>query len=204
MCGSGTRLKPRCWPPTAPPGLHRGHCGFSGWAQYDENTLKEVVPKRRPARKGLAEYTSHYGLTATRASLNARSNARRAGIGRVGDLSKSEDVANLTNPLPKGLRYRYQQPAIRRSVWIANRLVLCTACWAAIYEKDYFGGWNLSLFEKTTPELLSCLQLRADRQFKAKNGPLDCVQKNYHLAGKRRTANRRAWRKITLTVCART
>ncbi|MGP4879105.1 bifunctional 23S rRNA (guanine(2069)-N(7))-methyltransferase RlmK/23S rRNA (guanine(2445)-N(2))-methyltransferase RlmL, partial [Klebsiella pneumoniae] len=33
-----------------------------------------------------------------------------------------------------------------------------------------------------SPELLSCLQLRADKQFKAKNGPLDCVQKNYHLA----------------------
>jgi 23S rRNA (guanine2445-N2)-methyltransferase / 23S rRNA (guanine2069-N7)-methyltransferase len=31
-------------------------------------------------------------------------------------------------------------------------------------------------------DLLNCLQLRADRQFKAKNGPLDCVQKNYHLA----------------------
>jgi 23S rRNA (guanine2445-N2)-methyltransferase / 23S rRNA (guanine2069-N7)-methyltransferase len=35
-----------------------------------------------------------------------------------------------------------------------------------------------------SPELLSCLQLRAERQFKAKNGPLDCVQKNYHLAEK--------------------
>ena len=47
--------------------------------------------------------------------------------------------------------------------------------------KAHFGGWNLSLFS-ASPELLSCLQLRADRQFKAKNGPLDCVQKNYHLA----------------------
>jgi len=47
--------------------------------------------------------------------------------------------------------------------------------------KSHFGGWNLSLFS-ASPELLSCLQLRADRQFKAKNGPLDCVQKNYQLA----------------------
>jgi 23S rRNA (guanine2445-N2)-methyltransferase / 23S rRNA (guanine2069-N7)-methyltransferase len=44
--------------------------------------------------------------------------------------------------------------------------------------KSQFGGWNLSLFS-ASPELLSCLQLRADKQFKAKNGPLDCVQKNY-------------------------
>ncbi|STM50075.1 putative RNA methylase [Escherichia coli] len=33
-----------------------------------------------------------------------------------------------------------------------------------------------------SPDLLSCLQLRADKQYKAKNGPLDCVQKNYHVA----------------------
>jgi 23S rRNA (guanine2445-N2)-methyltransferase / 23S rRNA (guanine2069-N7)-methyltransferase len=47
--------------------------------------------------------------------------------------------------------------------------------------KQNFAGWNLSLFS-ASPELLSCLQLRADRQFKAKNGPLECVQKNYQLA----------------------
>ena len=47
--------------------------------------------------------------------------------------------------------------------------------------KGAFGGWQLSLFS-ASPELLSCLQLRAERQFKAKNGPLDCVQKNYQLA----------------------
>ena len=47
--------------------------------------------------------------------------------------------------------------------------------------KTQFGGWNLSLFS-ASPDLLSCLQLRAERQFKAKNGPLDCVQKNYHVA----------------------
>ncbi|MGV8597494.1 hypothetical protein ACV35V_34595, partial [Pseudomonas aeruginosa] len=47
--------------------------------------------------------------------------------------------------------------------------------------KSAFGGWQLSLFS-ASPELLSCLQLRAERQFKAKNGPLECVQKNYQLA----------------------
>ncbi len=47
--------------------------------------------------------------------------------------------------------------------------------------KQHFGGWTLSLFSGS-PELLSCLQLRAERQFKAKNGPIECVQKNYQLA----------------------
>lgn len=40
---------------------------------------------------------------------------------------------------------------------------------------------GISLFS-ASPDLLSCLQLRADKQYKAKNGPLDCVQKNYHVA----------------------
>ncbi|MBN9931477.1 autotransporter outer membrane beta-barrel domain-containing protein, partial [Pantoea agglomerans] len=49
------------------------------------------------------------------------------------------------------------------------------------YATWYANRDALSLFS-ASPELLSCLQLRADRQFKAKNGPLDCVQKNYKLA----------------------
>lgn len=31
---------------------------------------------------------------------------------------------------------------------------------------------------------LICLRLRSHRQFKTKNGPLDCVQKNYHISDK--------------------
>ncbi len=42
-----------------------------------------------------------------------------------------------------------------------------------------------------SPELLSCIQLRAEREFKAKNGPLDCVQKNYLLSETPSTINTR-------------
>ncbi|VTR38973.1 Ribosomal RNA large subunit methyltransferase L [Serratia fonticola] len=63
-------------------------------------------------------------------------------------------------------------------------------------------GWQLSLFS-ASPELLSCLQLRAERQFKAKNGPLDCVQKNYQLAENPQGAGGVQVRKTLPTVCAR-
>lgn len=46
--------------------------------------------------------------------------------------------------------------------------------------KSQFGGWNLLVFSVLL-ELLSCLQLCVDKQFKVKNGLLDCVQKNYYL-----------------------
>ncbi len=47
--------------------------------------------------------------------------------------------------------------------------------------KQQFAGWNASIFSGE-PELLNCLRLRSARQFKAKNGPLDCVQKNYSIS----------------------
>ena len=112
----------------------------------------------------------------------AASNARRAGIGELISF-EVKDVAQLTNPLPKGpygtviSNPPYGERLDSEPALIALHSLLGRSM------KDYFGGWNLSLFSGS-PELLSCLQLRAERQFKAKNGPLDCVQKNYHLTEK--------------------
>ncbi|ABR74260.1 ribosomal RNA large subunit methyltransferase K/L [Actinobacillus succinogenes] len=47
--------------------------------------------------------------------------------------------------------------------------------------KQQFGGWNVSVFS-SEQGLLDCLRMRSFRQFKAKNGPLDCVQKNYRIS----------------------
>lgn len=184
MCGSGTLLIEAAMLATdRAPGLHRGHWGFSGWAQHDEAVWQEVKAEAQTrARAGLAAYESHfYGSDIdSRVIERARSNARRAGIA---DLVTFEvkDVAKLSNPLPKGPYGTVisnppygerldSEPALIALHNLLGRLM-----------KTQFGGWNLSLFS-ASPELLSCLQLRAERQFKAKNGPLDCVQKNYHLA----------------------
>ncbi|MFP2467726.1 bifunctional 23S rRNA (guanine(2069)-N(7))-methyltransferase RlmK/23S rRNA (guanine(2445)-N(2))-methyltransferase RlmL [Pseudescherichia vulneris] len=184
MCGSGTLLIEAAMLATdRAPGLHRGHWGFSGWAQHDEAVWQEVKAEAQTrARAGLAAYESHfYGSDIdSRVIERARSNARRAGIA---DLVTFEvkDVAKLSNPLPKGPYGTVisnppygerldSEPALIALHNLLGRLM-----------KTQFDGWNLSLFS-ASPELLSCLQLRAERQFKAKNGPLDCVQKNYHLA----------------------
>ena len=47
--------------------------------------------------------------------------------------------------------------------------------------KQQFAGWNVSVFS-SEEGLLDCLRLRSHRQFKAKNGPLDCIQKNYQIS----------------------
>ena len=184
MCGSGTLLIEAAMLATdRAPGLHRGHGGFNGWLQHDDAVWKEVKAEAQTrARTGLAAYESRfYGSDVdARVIERARSNARRAGVGELITF-EAKDVAQLSNPLPKGpygtviSNPPYGERLESEPALIALHSLLGRTM------KTQFGGWNLSLFS-ASPELLSCLQLRADKQFKAKNGPLDCVQKNYHLA----------------------
>ena len=53
--------------------------------------------------------------------------------------------------------------------------------------KNEFGGWNASIFSSEST-LLDCLRMRSHRQFKAKNGPLDCVQKNYQISERKESS----------------
>ncbi|MGL5966554.1 MAG: bifunctional 23S rRNA (guanine(2069)-N(7))-methyltransferase RlmK/23S rRNA (guanine(2445)-N(2))-methyltransferase RlmL [Kluyvera sp.] len=183
MCGSGTLLiEAAMWATDRAPGLHRSHWGFSGWAQHDEAVWQSVkADAQTRARAGLAAYESRFFGSDVdgRVVELARSNARRAGIGELITF-EVKDVAQLSNPLPKGpygtviSNPPYGERLESEPALIALHSLLGRSM------KNLFGGWNLSLFS-ASPELLSCLQLRAERQFKAKNGPLDCVQKNYHL-----------------------
>jgi 23S rRNA (guanine2445-N2)-methyltransferase / 23S rRNA (guanine2069-N7)-methyltransferase len=184
MCGSGTLLIEAAMLATdRAPGLHRGQWGFNGWAQHDEAVWQEVKAEAQTrARAGLAAYESRFfgSDNDSRVIERARSNARRAGIA---DLVTFEvkDVAKLDNPLPKGpYGTVISNPPYGERLDSEPALIALHNLLGRIM-KTQFGGWNLSLFS-ASPELLSCLQLRAERQFKAKNGPLDCVQKNYHLA----------------------
>ena len=184
MCGSGTLLIEAAMLATdRAPGLHRGHWGFGGWAQHDDGIWKEVKAEAQTrARQGLAAYESRfYGSDVdARVIARARRNARRAGIGELIDFDV-KDVAQLNNPLPKGpYGTVISNPPYGERLESEPALIALHSLLGRIM-KSQFGGWNLSVFS-ASPELLSCLQLRADKQFKAKNGPLDCVQKNYHLA----------------------
>ena len=184
MCGSGTLLIEGAMIATdRAPGLHRQHWGFAGWAQHDAALWQELMAQAQVrARRGLSEYSARfYGSdNDSRVIERARANARRAGLA---DIIKFEvkDVANLVNPLPQGpagtliSNPPYGERLDSEPALIALHNLLGRRL------KAQFGGWHLSLFS-ASPELLSCLQLRADRQFKAKNGPLDCVQKNYTLS----------------------
>jgi 23S rRNA (guanine2445-N2)-methyltransferase / 23S rRNA (guanine2069-N7)-methyltransferase len=77
-----------------------------------------------------------------------------------------KDVAQLSNPLPKGpYGTVISNPPYGERLESEPALIALHSLLGG--HENQFGGWNLSLFS-ASPELLSCLQLRADKQFKAK------------------------------------
>lgn len=184
MCGSGTLLiEAAMIAADRAPGLERKHWGFTGWSKFDAALWSEVTREAHErARLGIEHTTSRFfGFdNDARVIDRAGSNARNAGLSKLISLT-TQDVLKLTNPLPQGAHGTVlSNPPYGERLDSEPALIALHGQLGRIM-KTHFGGWNLSLFS-ASPELLSCLQLRAGRQFKAKNGPLDCVQKNYQLA----------------------
>ncbi|CNH63029.1 23S rRNA m(2)G2445 methyltransferase [Yersinia aldovae] len=184
MCGSGTLLiEAAMIASDRAPGLHRSHWGFTAWSAFNEALWRELTTEAQVrARNGLQETTSRFfGSDIDRRVIEmARANARRAGVSELITFN-ANDVSKLVNPLPEGpVGTVISNPPYGERLESEPALIALHNMLGRIM-KSAFGGWRLSLFS-ASPELLSCLQLRADREFKAKNGPLDCVQKNYPLA----------------------
>ncbi|UNK24971.1 bifunctional 23S rRNA (guanine(2069)-N(7))-methyltransferase RlmK/23S rRNA (guanine(2445)-N(2))-methyltransferase RlmL [Yersinia intermedia] len=184
MCGSGTLLiEAAMMASDRAPGLHRTHWGFTAWSAFNEALWRELTSEAQVrARHGLQETTSRFfGSDIDRRVIEmARANARRAGVSELITFN-ANDVSKLVNPLPEGpVGTVISNPPYGERLESEPALIALHNMLGRIM-KSAFGGWRLSLFS-ASPELLSCLQLRAEREFKAKNGPLDCVQKNYQLA----------------------
>ncbi|QQK72425.1 bifunctional 23S rRNA (guanine(2069)-N(7))-methyltransferase RlmK/23S rRNA (guanine(2445)-N(2))-methyltransferase RlmL [Pectobacterium versatile] len=184
MCGSGTLLiEAAMIASDRAPGLHRTHWGFNAWLKHDAELWREVTAEAQVrARQGLQTTTSRFfGSDNDRRVIEiAKANARRAGVAELISFDV-RDAAQLKNPLPEGPKGTVvSNPPYGERLESEPALIALHNMLGRKMKSD-FGGWQLSLFS-ASPELLSCLQLRAERQFKAKNGPLDCVQKNYQLA----------------------
>ena len=130
---------------------------------------REVRSDAQRARAGTAATTSRFfGYDNDGRVLEwARANARRAGVFDLFTFAQ-QDVLQLKNPLageamrgtvlsnpPYGERLE-SEPALIALHSQLGRIM-----------KQQFGGWNLSLFS-ASPELLSCLQLRAIASLKRK------------------------------------
>ncbi|MDU8924164.1 bifunctional 23S rRNA (guanine(2069)-N(7))-methyltransferase RlmK/23S rRNA (guanine(2445)-N(2))-methyltransferase RlmL [Pasteurellaceae bacterium LIM206] len=186
MCGSGTLLiEAAQMEANIAPRLHRMHWGFDFWQGHNQSAWDKVKAEAIKLAEDSAAQAIEphfYGFDLDHRVLQkAKKNARNAGVAHLIQWRQG-DVAALKNPL---------QDMERTGTVICNppygERLGATPALIALYSvfgqrlKQQFAGWNASVFS-AEEGLLDCLRMRSYRQFKAKNGPLDCVQKNYRIS----------------------
>lgn len=180
MCGSGTLLiEAAMMAANVAPGLKRQHWGFLSWLGFNP-TLWNTVLFEAKEQVTKQPTTTFFGYdNDANVIQKAKQNANKAGVGDWITFAV-QDVTHLTNPQPDSVGVIISNPPYGERLESEPALIaLHTVLGQRI--KQFFGGWQLSLFS-ASPQLLDCLQMRSERQFQAKNGPLDCVQKNYAIA----------------------
>ncbi|MEJ2765562.1 bifunctional 23S rRNA (guanine(2069)-N(7))-methyltransferase RlmK/23S rRNA (guanine(2445)-N(2))-methyltransferase RlmL [Photobacterium sp. MCCC 1A19761] len=184
MCGSGTLLiEAAMIAADIAPGIKRKRWGFESIKDFDRETWLEIHAEANvKARRGPAKVeTKFFGREQDRRVLSiARANAARAGVSELIDFDYGDakqlmcptgfdNGVILCNP-PYGERLGTTPELISLYTEFGKRLKLA------------FAGSTAAIYSASN-ELLSCLRMRADKQFKLRNGALDCVLKTYLITG---------------------
>ena len=184
MCGSGTLLiEAAQMEAQIAPQLYRLHWGFDFWQGHNQaawEKVKEEALALAEAEKQRENAPHFYGFDLDHRVLQkAKQNAKNAGVAHLMQWQQG-DVAAIKNPSPNLAGTVICNPPYGERLGTTPALIALYSVFGQGL-KQQFAGWNASIFSGE-PSLLDCLRLRSHRQFKAKNGPLDCVQKNYHIA----------------------
>ncbi len=183
MCGSGTLLiEAAMMAANMAPGVKREKWGFESLEDFEPDLWTEVKSEASvQARRGVNKIdTKFYGFdNDARVIQTARDNARRAGVDSLIEF-KEGDAAQVLRPegFEEGVIVS-NPPYGERLGTHPGLIALYTAFGAQL--KAQFGGCQASIFS-SSDELLSCLRMRADKQFKLNNGALPCQQKNYSIS----------------------
>ncbi|MFA0088244.1 bifunctional 23S rRNA (guanine(2069)-N(7))-methyltransferase RlmK/23S rRNA (guanine(2445)-N(2))-methyltransferase RlmL [Vibrio sp. 10N.261.51.F12] len=185
MCGSGTLLiEAAMVAANMAPSVKRKSWCLEAYEDFQPELWAETKSEASvQGRRGVKKTDSRFwGVdNDPRVIQTAKDNARRAGVEdlitfAVGDASKLTkpdgfgDGVIICNP-PYGERLGTEPGLIALYTEFGNQL------------KIEFGGCNASIFS-SSDDLLSCLRMRADKQFKLNNGALPCHQKNYSISGR--------------------
>ena len=184
MCGSGTLLiEAAQMEAQIAPQLYRLHWGFDFWQGHNQaawEKVKEEALALAEAEKQHENLPHFYGFDLDHRVLQkAKQNAKNAGVAHLMQWQQG-DVAAIKNPSPNVAGTVICNPPYGERLGTTPALIALYSVFGQRL-KQQFAGWNASIFSGE-PSLLDCLRLRSHRQFKAKNGPLDCVQKNYQIA----------------------
>ncbi|EPF2930770.1 bifunctional 23S rRNA (guanine(2069)-N(7))-methyltransferase RlmK/23S rRNA (guanine(2445)-N(2))-methyltransferase RlmL [Vibrio navarrensis] len=183
MCGSGTLLiEAALMAANMAPGVKREKWVFECLEDFEPEVWAQIkseasVTARRGVKKVDAKF---YGFDNDEKVLGiARENARRAGVAELIEF-KLGDAATLSRPQGFDHGVIVSNPPYGERLGTEPGLIaLYTAFGGQL--KSEFGGCTASIFS-SSDELLSCLRMRADKQFKLNNGALPCHQKNYTIA----------------------
>lgn len=180
MCGSGTLLIEAAQMQTGiAPQLHRKHWGFNAWKGHQQAVWKEVL-EQAYLQQNEEIQPLFFGFDLDhRVLAKAKQNAKNAGVAHLIQWQQG-DIAALKNPCPNQVGTVICNPPYGERLGTTPALIALYSVFGQRL-KQQFSGWNASIFSGE-PELLNCLRLRSHRQFKAKNGPLDCLQKNYQIS----------------------
>ncbi|PMN88214.1 bifunctional 23S rRNA (guanine(2069)-N(7))-methyltransferase RlmK/23S rRNA (guanine(2445)-N(2))-methyltransferase RlmL [Enterovibrio norvegicus] len=185
MCGSGTLLiEAAMMAAQVAPGLKRKRWGFESLKSFDREKWMEVHSEVTfKSKKGPAKCEARFfGFdNDARVLETAKSNARRAG---VFDLIQFElsDAATLSKP--EGFETGHvicNPPYGERLGTTPGLIALYTQL--GVQLKTEFKGSVASIYSGSD-ELLSCLRMRAESNYKLRNGALDCVMKTYQITAR--------------------
>ena len=183
MCGSGTLLiEAAQMEAKIAPQLYRLHWGFDFWKLHNQSAWEKVKNEAiELAEEKQSEIEPHfYGFDLDHRVLKkAQKNAQNAGVSHLIKWQQG-DVAALKNPRLNEVGTVICNPPYGERLGTTPALIALYSVFGQRLKKE-FCGWNVSVFSSEST-LLDCLRMRASRQFKAKNGPLDCVQKNYQVS----------------------
>lgn len=190
MCGSGTLLiEAAMMAANMAPGVMRKYWSFEALEDFDAQLWAEIKSEASvQARRGIKKVSARfYGFdNDPRVLKTARDNARRAGVDSLIEFAQG-DAALVKCPA------NFEQGTIVSNPPYGERLgthpgliALYTAFGAQL--KAEFGGCTASIFS-SSDDLLSCLRMRADKQFKLNNGALPCHQKNYSITARAQNAS---------------
>jgi len=190
MCGSGTLLiEAAQMEVQIAPQLHRLHWGFDCWKGHNQDAWDKM--KAEAVQQAETYFNQNpkphfYGFDLDHRVLKkAQKNAQNAGVAHLIQW-KQGDVAALKNPSPDEVGTVICNPPYGERLGTTPALIALYSVFGQRL-KNEFGGWNASIFSSEST-LLDCLRMRSHRQFKAKNGPLDCVQKNYQISERKESA----------------
>lgn len=179
MCGSGTLLiEAAQMAAQIAPQLNRLHWGFNHWKKHQAHVWQRVKEQAlAQAEQGRSQCKrSFFGRDCDqKVLLKAKQNAENAGVAEFIDFQVA-DIADLVAPTTEVGTVICNPPYGERLGTTPTLIALYSLFGQRL--KQHFSGWKASIFSGEV-SLLDCLRLRSSRQFKAKNGPLDCVQKNY-------------------------